>query len=121
MCRPWAPSDPPALQSGFAFTIWLALAAFYREAQRRLAAEDRLAEIEAMMSDLKSEITTTRDDREASVAREVSSRPGHPVGGSPMRQSPLKQGNATPTAGPRPAAAPAEIQLTSDPALKKEL
>ncbi|KAL4457558.1 hypothetical protein ABPG75_012423 [Micractinium tetrahymenae] len=58
--------------SAFAFSAWAFLAAFYREAVRRLEAEARLQELME-----RSEITATepgRGDREASVGREVTSK-----------------------------------------------
>jgi hypothetical protein len=93
--------------AGFAFTIWAVLAAFYREARKRMQLEDRLVEFEL------SDYTQTLDDttRDASVSREVSSRP---------RPTPRSMA-ASPQKAPRPAeraaaAAPAAAAAVREPA-----
>lgn len=65
----------------FAFSAWVFLAAFYREAVRRMALEARLSEME------RSDFTATETrEREPSISREVTSKAGRtPLGGSPAK------------------------------------
>ncbi|KAL4440659.1 hypothetical protein ABPG77_000368 [Micractinium sp. CCAP 211/92] len=104
--------------SAFAFSAWAFLAAFYREAVRRLEADARLQELLE-----RSEITATepgRGDREASIGREVTSKAA--------ARTPA--GTASPNKSAAPSA-PAEVATVGDAAgsgagiqmqeLKKEL
>jgi hypothetical protein len=85
--------------AGFAFARWATLAAFYREARKRLQLEDRLAEAE-MSETYTATADTTRD-------KEVSSRlTGHATPRSPAKApaAPAVPRTAAPAAVPGLAA-----------------
>ncbi len=92
--------------AAFALTLWAALAAFWREASRRLALEDRLAGLEAPSG----EYTATADEpsaREPAASREVSSRP---AAGLTPRSA------ASPGKAARPPAPPRGVEPPPPPA-----
>ncbi|PSC72645.1 expressed protein isoform B [Micractinium conductrix] len=92
--------------SAFAFSSWVFLAAFYREAVRRLELEARLSDLE------RSEFTATEPlrggDREASVSREVTSKA---AAAASRDRTPLAGNSPNKTGSVRAAAHPAAAEL----------
>lgn len=88
--------------AGFAFAMWATLAAFYREAKKRMQLEERL--MEAELSETYTATIDTTKDRDAS--KEVSSRlAGHTTPRSPAKAP------AAPAARPAPSVARATAPI----------